>query len=96
MRTMAIALGTSLCTSIWANGATISRDGMVGSLHPDALVALGGSRSLRMIEQMTDQESLTRSMNQVFLYAVLVFLAGSLLVWLIPRPKGPLKPTAAH
>jgi DHA2 family multidrug resistance protein len=96
MRTMAIALGTSLWTSIWANGATISRDGMVGSLHPDALVALGGSRSLRMIEQMTDQESLTRSMNQVFLYAVLVFLAGSLLVWLIPRPKGPLKPTAAH
>jgi DHA2 family multidrug resistance protein len=97
LRTMAIALGTSLWTSIWVNGAIVSRDGMVGALHPSLMPSsMNSDRARRLIEQWTDQESLTISIDQVFLYAVVVFLAGAALVWLIPRPKGLMKPGAAH
>jgi DHA2 family multidrug resistance protein len=95
MRTMAIAMGTSLWTSVWANGATITRDSMVGALHGAAL-PLAGPQALRLVEQITDQEGLTRSMDQVFLYVLLVHLFGCAAVWLIPKPKGPLTALSTH
>jgi DHA2 family multidrug resistance protein len=96
MRTMAIAVGTSLWTSVWVNGATIIRDGMVGPISKSQLSALPDAQALRLIEQLTDQEALTRSINQVFLYVVFVFLAGCALVWLIPKPKGPVAISSGH
>jgi len=96
MRTMAIAIGTSLWTSVWANGATIIRDGMAGAIVKPDRGALSDGQLLRVIEQMTDQEALTRSMNQVFLYVVFVFLFGCAAVWLIPKPKGPMAISSGH
>jgi DHA2 family multidrug resistance protein len=96
MRTMAIAMGTSLWTSVWANGATIIRTGMVGGIKNLDVPGLDRSHYLRMIEQITDQEALTRSMNQVFIYVVFVFLFGCLAVWLIPKPKGPVTIQSGH
>jgi DHA2 family multidrug resistance protein len=96
MRTMAIAMGTSLWTSVWANGATIIRDGMAGAIGRVPATALSDAQALRVIEQMTDQEALTRSINQVFLYVVFVFLFGCAAVWLIPKPKGPMAISSGH
>jgi DHA2 family multidrug resistance protein len=98
MRTMAIALGTSLWTSVWANHATIIRDDMVGTLHGtgELIPGMDAQFGIRMLERMVDQESVTRSMDQVFFYAVVIFLIGGSLVWLIPKPKGKLASVSAH
>jgi len=102
LRTLAIAISTSIVLTGWGNGQRVSRNEMVGTLHPDATLADLTSRGFtqdqarQMIANMVDAQSMVVSMDHVFFIASLVLFLAAAVVWLAPRPTAKVDLSAAH
>lgn len=102
LRTLAIAISTSIVLTGWGNGQRVSRNEMVGTLHPDATLADLTSRGFtqdqarQMIANMVDAQSMVVSMDHVFFIASLVLFLAAAVVWLAPRPTAKVDMSAAH
>ena len=101
LRTLAVAISTSIVLTGWGNGQRVARNEMVSALDPGVGSSLAGSglsaqQTPQMIADLVDQQATVLSMNHVFFIAALVlFLAGA-LVWLAPKPTGQVDMSAAH
>ena len=90
VRTMAIALATSVVLTIWGNAQSLARANMVGSLHEApvrASLARAGfpsQQATMMIDQMVQKEAVTVALNHVFWVSAGVSFVAALLVWLTP------------
>ena len=102
LRTMAGAIGVSIATTIWDNGARVARAEMVGTLHPDAVtggltgVGMSVDRVRGTVERLVDQESMTLATNQLFALSAAVLVVAAMIIWLSPRPRRPVDAGAAH
>ena len=102
MRTMAIAVSTSTVLTIWTNATTVSRDSLVGSIHPDAAqrslagLGLGSEQANAYISSLVDKEAITVAINHTFLVAACVLFLSSIVVWIIPRVTPVAPPPGAH
>lgn len=102
LRTLALAISTSLVLTIWANSQRVSRNDLAGALHTsDTQAQLSGAgfsveQARQMISNLVDQESMVLALDHVFLISALVLFFGAACVWLSPRPKGPVDISAAH
>lgn len=102
MRTMAGAIGTSIATTAWDDTARTARTHIVDRLSTDAveanLAAHGFSpeQIRKMIENLVEQQAYAVSTTHLFGVCVFVFLFAAAIVWLSPRPKGPVDTSAAH
>ena len=91
VRTMAVAVATSVVLTVWGNHQRVARDGMVGALHPDAMLAqlqAGGftrEQALSMLDGMVGKEAVTLAVDHVFLISCVVFLVAGAVVWISPR-----------
>ncbi|AMK19092.1 MULTISPECIES: DHA2 family efflux MFS transporter permease subunit [Sphingobium] len=101
LRTMAVAIATSLVLTGWGNGQRVARNDIVSTLDPGAgsvleKAGIHAAQTPEMLANLVDQQATVMSMNNVFLIAAMVlFLAGA-LVWLAPKPVGQVDMSAAH
>ncbi|WP_242129375.1 DHA2 family efflux MFS transporter permease subunit [Sphingobium sp. Sx8-8] len=101
LRTLAVAISTSLVLTGWGNGQRVARNEMVSSLDPGVGSRLAGSgftpaQTPQVLADLVEQQAAVISMNHVFFTAALIlFLAGA-LVWFAPRPTGRVDTSATH
>jgi MFS transporter, DHA2 family, multidrug resistance protein len=103
MRTLSGAVGTSVATTLWANGAIKVHAELVGSVNPPPglVQQLEGSgfsagQVRAMVENLLTQESLVVSLDHMFELATLLLLASALLIWLVPKPRKAVDTSQAH
>jgi DHA2 family multidrug resistance protein len=96
MRTLASAIGTSICTALWQSRGILHhaqiteslQQGGVASAMIDNLQASGFTRqqALGMINNMVAQQAYTISTQEIFYVSSLLFLALIGMVWVAKRP----------
>ena len=102
LRTMAGAIGASIAVTIWDDQAKVARSELVGSLHTTetqqtlSQMGMSSDAALAMISNLLDKETLTLSVNHVFLILSILFTVGGMIIWLCPRPKGTIEGGHAH
>ena len=102
LRTMALAIATSLVLTGWGNGQRVSRSEIAGTLQPAdtqaQLSAMGMSfeQARQVISNLVDQEALAIAVDHVFFLSALVLFLATAIVWLAPKPTGPVDTSAAH
>lgn len=98
LRTLALAISTSLALTIWGNAQRTSHNALADTLQPDAtmetLTAQGMSvdQGRQIIASMVDQESMTLALNHTFLISAVVLFLAAGLIWLSPRTRQSGKP----
>ena len=103
VRTLSGAVGTSVATTMWANGAVRTHAQLVGSVNaPAGLVSqLEGSgfssaQVRQLAENLLTQESLVISLDHMFEIATAALLASAVLIWLVPKPRKAVDTSQAH
>ena len=103
VRTLSGAVGTSVATTIWANGAIRVHAELAGSLNPppglvQQLESSGFSPAQvrQMVENLLTQESLVVSLDHMFEIATVALLVSAAMVWLVPRPRTAVDTSQAH
>lgn len=103
LRTLSGAIGTSIATTAWANGAQRARADLTNIIHPpaglaDRLAAQGfrPDQVRGLLEQLVMKESYALSLDHLFQIAAVVMLFAAMLIWLAPRPGRPMDASAAH
>ena len=103
MRTLAGAFATSLVQTGWSNAQRVSQTELAGALHVgrgalDAITATGVSQQMAttMIDGLVEQQSVMLATLHMFGVIAACLLFASTLIWLAPKPKGPIDTSAAH
>ena len=92
-RTLSGAVAISITTTNWENGATQFRAGLVGDVHPGAVLDGFGIGALDMLVQ---SQAVMLATNRTFLSVASLFGISALIVWLAPRPKKVADMSAVH
>jgi len=93
LRTLAIAVATSLVLTDWGNQQRFSHNMIADRLQPDATVAtlaeagVGPDATREIINNLVDAQASTIAMDHTFMIAVIAIVIALPLVWLAPRPK---------
>lgn len=93
VRTMAIAVATSLVLTNWDDSASVSRSEIVSKLQPDdvqrslAHAGFGADQARMMISNIVDQEATAVAVNHVFMITAIVLFASAIFVWFTPAQK---------
>jgi DHA2 family multidrug resistance protein len=97
MRTLAGAFATSLATTLWEREAKISHDNLASVVHPlPQSAGFSAEQGRLVLEQIVQTESVTLSTNAIFWGCTGLFALAALIVWLAPKPSGPVNLGAAH
>jgi DHA2 family multidrug resistance protein len=103
MRTLAGAFATSLIQTGWSNAARTNQTELAGAMthgQPvmDGLVAGGASPEAARagISMLVEGQSVTLATLNMFSTIAVVFLAAAALIWIAPKPKGPIDTRASH
>lgn len=97
MRTLAGAFATSLATTLWEREAKMAHADLAGIVHPLPQSAGFSPEQGRMVlERIVQTESVTLATNAIFWGCTGLFAVAALLVWVAPRPQGPVDLGAAH
>jgi len=103
LRTLASAMATSAATTIWENSTQSSRSQLVGVMNGgnallDQLQAMGMPllQARATLERLVEVQGSTIAVDHVFAISAVMCFGAAALVWLIPRPQGPVDTSAAH
>ena len=98
MRTISVAVATSLALTVWGNSQRVSHSELAGALHPDDSVAalgrsgMGPEQARQMIGTLVDKEAIMLAVNHTFMITAVILFIAAALVWLSPRPKNAASP----
>lgn len=102
LRTMAIAVSTSIALTVWANSQRVAQSELVSKIQTDeaqTLLEKAGmtfDQAKEIIASLVEKEAITLAVNHTFMIAAIVLFVAAALVWIAPRPKGPVDTSAAH
>ena len=102
VRTMSIAISTSVVLTIWDNAQRVSHNNIADKLQPDATVAALGTagmstdQSRAMINNLADSQALLVAVDHTFLVAAAVLVFAAAFVWVAPKPVGPVTVELGH
>jgi DHA2 family multidrug resistance protein len=103
VRTLSGAVGTSIATTVWANGAIRVHDELVGSINPNPAIiqqlessGFSPGQVRAMLENLLTQESLIISLDHMFLIATCLLMASAVLIWIVPKPGKAVDTSQAH
>ena len=103
MRTLAGAFATSLIQSRWsdatrANNTEIANAMPHGQQAVDAMTAQGVSaESARtMLSQLVESQSVMLATLNMFGVIAVCLGVAAMIIWLVPKPKGPIDTSGAH
>ncbi len=92
LRTMAIAVATSLALTVWGDAQSTSRSELVSKIQPDQtmhqLSAMGMTfeQGRQMISNLVEQQAIMLAVNHTFWLTAAVLFFASALVWVSPKP----------
>lgn len=104
LRIMSMAVGASLTQTYWEHMAKANRSELVAAIDPSNISVLGqtaqkalgsGASAAALVSRQIESQAVMLATNDFYATATLMMLASIGVVWLIKRPKGPLK-TVAH
>lgn len=93
IRTIALAIATSLTMTYWNDQARVAGSELSGKLNYDATSAALQEQGFSieqvrvLIAQLVDREALTLATDQIFLITGTLILLIAIWVWMSPRPK---------
>ncbi len=93
MRTMAIAVSTSLALTVWGNAQRGAQTDVAAALNPgdtlDTLSKVGMDleQSRQIIAHIAGNEATMLAVNHTFFVTALVLFAAAAIVWISPRPQ---------
>jgi DHA2 family multidrug resistance protein len=103
MRTLGGAFATSLVQTLWSDAGRRSQNELAGAMvHGSrtigAFEAQGMSHggAVAMLDQIVQGQSTMLATLKVFGMVTLVFFGSGMLIWLAPRPKGPIAVGGGH
>ena len=102
MRTVAVAIATSLVLTLWGNSERVSHNDLAATIHPDATLrqlesmGLSTDAARGLIGSLVDQQAMALAVNHVFVISAIVLFIAAALVWISPRPKPNVDTSAAH
>ncbi|HEY2660074.1 MAG TPA: DHA2 family efflux MFS transporter permease subunit [Caulobacteraceae bacterium] len=101
MRTTAGAFGTSLTTTAWENMGNARHADLAGSLNApqqslDLFQTLGltADQSLKQLDNLVQGQAVMLATDKVFMICSVVFVIAALAMWMAPKPRAALDPTA--
>ncbi|MDR2856285.1 MAG: DHA2 family efflux MFS transporter permease subunit [Novosphingobium sp.] len=92
LRTMAIAVSTSLVLTLWDNAQRVSRSELVSSLRPDETMhklsnaGMTFEQGRQTISGIVEQEAIMLAVDYTFWVTACVLFLAAAVVWLSPRP----------
>lgn len=93
LRTMAVAISTSLVLTSWGDAQRVSRNELTGALQPadtQAQLANAGysaEQSRQTIANIVDQQAMVVALDHTFLLAALALAVAFVVVWFLPKAK---------
>uniref|UniRef100_UPI0035696A45 MFS transporter n=1 Tax=Novosphingobium sp. TaxID=1874826 RepID=UPI0035696A45 len=103
MRTLAGAFATSLVQTSWANAARENQTELVGAMHQgqgvlDGLIASGSTleSATAALTGLVEGQSVMLATINMFGAITICFGFAATLIWLAPRPRGPIDTSGAH
>lgn len=103
LRTLAGAFATSLVQTGWADATRENQTELAGAMHNgqaaiDGMMAGGTSHesATAMLTQIVEGQSVMLATLDMFAVISVCFLAAAALIWLVPRPRGPIDTSGAH
>lgn len=103
MRSLAGSFATSLVQSRWSDAIREKQNALVGSMSHGAqaleqLVTHGFShnRALAVLDQILSGQTMMLATLKIFGTITLVLFFAASLIWLVPKPKGPIDTSGAH
>jgi len=104
LRSMSGAFATAIVTASWTDDATRDRVRLVGRLNntDQTLAKLGGTAhhmapALQKLDNMVQSQSVMLATNGTFLELAVIIATVAAGVWLLPKPKGPMRmPAGGH
>jgi DHA2 family multidrug resistance protein len=100
LRTMAIAVSTSLALTIWENEQRVSRSELVSKIQPDetmrSLSSSGMSfeQARQTISNMVEGQAVMLAVDHTFWITACILFFAAALVWVSPKPKRMVGPGA--
>jgi DHA2 family multidrug resistance protein len=101
-RTLSGAFGTSIATTVWQNGAEAQRAELTNIIQPglflDRMAQAGftGERARGYLEQLVMAQSYSLSLVHIYQTAAVLLVFSASVIWLAPRPRGPVDTSSAH
>lgn len=103
MRTMGGAIGTSLVQTSWANAARFNQTELAGAMANgqqaiDSFVSGGYSQdgATGTLTHIVEGQSVMLATLNVFGAVALCFGVAAMLIWLAPKPQGPIDTSGGH
>jgi DHA2 family multidrug resistance protein len=103
MRTLAGAFATSLVQTGWADATRENQTELAGAMPNgqatiDGMVAGGSSHegATAMLTNIVEGQSVMLATLNMFATISVIFVFAAALIWLSPRPKGPIDTSGAH
>lgn len=102
LRTMAIAVSTSLALTIWSSSQRVAQSELVSKIQPadvqDQLAGMGmpAEQARQVIGSIVEQEAVMLAVNHTFMVTAVVLFVAAALVWISPKPKMGVELSAAH
>ncbi|QDK35728.1 MULTISPECIES: DHA2 family efflux MFS transporter permease subunit [Sphingomonadaceae] len=103
MRTLGGAFATSLVQTQWANAARENQTELAGAMPQgqaviDGMVSSGATpqAATASLTHLVESQSVMLATLDVFAQVAFVFVIAALLIWFVPKPKGPIDTSGAH
>jgi DHA2 family multidrug resistance protein len=104
MRTLAGAFATSLVQTGWSNAARHNQTELAGVMQRsgqvtiDAMTANGVSHetATTLLSNLVEGQSVMLATLNMFATIAICFLFAATLIWMSPKPKGPIDTSGAH
>lgn len=103
MRTLAGAFATSLVQTGWADATRENQTELAGAMPNgqatiDGMIAGGSSHegATAMLTNIVEGQSVMLATLNMFATISVIFLFAAALIWLSPKPKGPIDTSGAH
>lgn len=103
MRTLAGAFATSLVQTGWSNAARSNQTELAGVLHfgrelVGRAMSMGASRdqATEMLTHLVESQSVMLGTLNMFAVIAICFGFAATLIWIAPKPRGPIDTSGAH
>ncbi|HEY6868467.1 MAG TPA: MFS transporter, partial [Novosphingobium sp.] len=96
MRTMAVAVATSVVLTIWGAHTRLATNRIAETLQPDATLAtlnqagFGAEQSRLVIDNLVQQQATTMALDHTFLVSAIVLGVAACAIWFVPRSTTPV------
>lgn len=105
LRVLSMAIGASLTQTYWEHMTKFNRAELVAAIDPLTLkdvapqlthAGIPFQGAATMFSRLVDSQAIMLATNDFYQSATILMLASIAVIWLIKRPKGPLKKATGH